>query len=379
MQVVRKLMVGVLALFVAASSWAQVQQARGKASVTYAGKAATAEDKARALAAAQLKAVELHYAEAGESETENFDAIRDRILADPGRYILETTTLAEEDKPDLRQYSVAVRVSLNVANLRNAVKAGSAVVKGGPAARSPLAFVFVSRQVDSTRSFDDRVYKRVDEKIDAKGNVNSAEKGSEGESIRKGQVSTHAAASKSESASLQRSASMETGGSVTRKASESTYRLLPSANLAQVFTATFARAGFKVSEASMVEPYTNGRFKVAMVENDYASGMDLKPATLAAMVQGMRAAQIPYVSIGTLDLGLAAKDSNTGLTRVAVTVNAKMLDVSQTIPDTIASVGPVQFAGLGPTEDEARGSALKLAAEGAARELTSQLTNLGTR
>ena len=66
MQVVRKLMVGVLALFVAASSWAQVQQARGKASVTYAGKAATAEDKARALAAAQLKAVELHYAEAGE-------------------------------------------------------------------------------------------------------------------------------------------------------------------------------------------------------------------------------------------------------------------------------------------------------------------------
>ena len=107
--------------------------------------------------------------------------------------------------------------------------------------------------------------------------------------------------------------------------------------------------------------------------------MDLKPATLAAMVQGMRAAQIPYVSIGTLDLGLAAKDSNTGLTRVAVTVNAKMLDVSQTIPDTIASVGPVQFAGLGPTEDEARGSALKLAAEGAARELTSQLTNLGTR
>lgn len=379
MQVVRKLMVGVLALFVAASSWAQVQQARGKASVTYAGKAATAEDKARALAAAQLKAVELHYAEAGESEAENFDAIRDRILADPGRYILETTTLAEEDKPDLRQYSVAVRVSLNVANLRNAVKAGSAVVKGGPAARSPLAFVFVSRQVDSTRSFDDRVYKRVDEKIDAKGNVNSAEKGSEGESIRKGQVSTHAAASKSESASLQRSASMETGGSVTRKASESTYRLLPSANLAQVFTATFARAGFKVSEASMVEPYTNGRFKVAMVENDYASGMDLKPATLAAMVQGMRAAQIPYVSIGTLDLGLAAKDSNTGLTRVAVTVNAKMLDVSQTIPDTIASVGPVQFAGLGPTEDEARGSALKLAAEGAARELTSQLTNLGTR
>lgn len=379
MQVVRRILVGALALLVAAGSWAQVQQARGKASITYAGKAATPEDKARALAAAQMKAVEFHYAEAGESEAQNFDAIRARFLADPERYILESTTLAEEDKPDLRQYSIAVRVSLNVANLRNAVKADSAVVKGGPAARSPLAFVFVSRQVDSSRSFDDRVYKRVDQKTDAKANVNSAEKGSEGESIRKGQVSTEATSSKSESVSVQRSASIETGGSVTRKASESSYRLLPSANLAQVFTSTFARAGFKVSEGAMVEPYTNGRFKVAMVENDYASGMDLKPATLAAMVQGMRAAQIPYVSVGTLDLGLADKDPNTGLVRVAVTVNAKMLDVSQTIPDTIAAVGPVQFAGLGPTEDEARGSALKKAAEGAARELTSQLTNIGTR
>jgi hypothetical protein len=83
---------------------------------------------------------------------------------------------------------------------------------------------------------------------------------------------------------LQRSASIETGGSTTRRASESTFRLLPSANLTQVFTSNFTRAGFKVSEAAMVEPYTDGKFKVATVENDYKSGMDLKPATLASLV-----------------------------------------------------------------------------------------------
>ena len=65
--------------------------------------------------------------------------------------------------------------------------------------------------------------------------------------------------------------------------------------------------------------------------------------------------------------------------RVAVTVNARVLDVTQTIPDTIASVGPVQYAGVGPTEGEARTNALKLAANNAARELTSQLTNLGLK
>ena len=40
--------------------------------------------------------------------------------------------------------------------------------------------------------------------------------------------------------------------------------------------------------------------------------------------------------------------------RVSVTVNAKILDIAQTIPDTIAAVGPVLYAGMGPSEDEAR-------------------------
>jgi hypothetical protein len=39
----------------------------------------------------------------------------------------------------------------------------------------------------------------------------------------------------------------------------------------------------------------------------------------------------------------------------------------------------VQYAGTGPTEDEARTNALKLAANNAARELTSQVTNIGVR
>lgn len=379
MQIIKKFLVCSLAAFLASSALAQVQQAKGKATVTYQGREASADDKARATLAAQLKAVEFYYAEAGQSEAENFDAIREKIVANPDRYILDTTPLAEEEVKDKKQYSVTVRVALNVANLRNAVKSNSAVVKGGTAARSPLAFMFVSRQVDSTRSFDDRIYKREDQKANIKADVQVSEKGSEGESLGRGKISTNASTSSKVSGSMQHTASIETGGSTTRRASESTYRLLPSANLAQVFSSNFTRAGFKVSEAAMVEPYTDGQFKVAAVEEDYKSGMDLKPATLASLVRGMRVAQIPYVALGTLDVGMADTDPNTGLMRVAVSVNAKLLDISQTIPDTIASVGPVQFAGVGPTEDEARGNALKLAANNAARELTSQITNLGVR
>jgi hypothetical protein len=341
--------------------------------------AAMAQVKQQALEAAQLKAVEFYYAEAGESEAENFDAVREKILANPDRYILESTVLAEEDNPAAQKYTVSVRVSLNVANLRNAVKANSAVAKMGRTERSALSFVFVSRQVDSIKAFDDRVYKRTEVSGQANTAVTTKEKTTEGEAVSKSQVSTNASVSREAAAQGKAVTTAETGGSVTKRSSETSWRLIPSANLGQVFSATFSRAGYKVTEGALVEPYTNGRFKVASVEDDYRSGNDLKPATLKGIVDGMRAVNIPYIALGTLDVGMADKDPSTGMARVSVTVNARVLDVTQPIPENLASVGPVQFAGVGPTEDEARGNALKLAANSAARELSSQLTNLGLR
>lgn len=374
MQVIRTFLWVLLACF-AVTATAQVQQARGKATVTYQGRSASPDDKARAAQAAQLKAVEFYYAEAGESESENFDAVRDKILANPDRFILESTVLAEEENADKKQFTVAVRVALNVANLRNLVKSNSAVAKAGRADKSPLAFIFVSRQVASVKSFDDRVFKRVDETAKGSLNESNVQSGTEGEAIRRGQIRTNSATSSQTDVGATRTRTIETGGSTVKRSSEATWRLIPSANLNQVFTATFTRAGFKVSEAALVEPYAGPQFKVATVESDYQSGNDLKPATQQMIVTGMRIAKIPYVALGTLDVGAADQDPSTGLVRVAVTVNAKILDLTQTIPDTMASVGPVQYAGVGPTEDEARGNALKLAAGNAARELTSQITS----
>lgn len=376
MQIARSLLALVLAC-VAVTSLAQVQQARGKASVAYQGRSASADDKARATQAAQLKAVEFFYAEAGESESENFDAVRDKILANPDRYILESTVLGEEDAPEKRQYTVAVRVALNVANLRNLVKANSAVAKAGAAEKSQLVFVFVSREVASVKSFDDRVYKRVDENVNVSARGSSASTGSEGESIRGNRIGTSESTSAKADLSASRTRSIETGGSTLKRASEATYRLYPSADLNVVFTGLFARAGFEVVEAGMAEPSTGGRFSVAKVEEDYRSGNDLKSATLQSIAAGMRTAGVPYVALGTLDIGAAGTDPATGLVRVGVTVNAKVYNVAKAIPSTQAAVGPVQYAGVGPDEASARGSALKLAANSAARELTSQLTAKG--
>ena len=390
MQVVRYLIAVVIAAFAMQVS-AQVHQARGQYSLSYkesvgmfGRKEAPDQIKQKAQQEAALKAVEAYYAEAGQSESANFDVIRAKILENPGRYILETTVISENDNVKDAQYAVVVRVALNVANLRNAVQASSAVAQAADSEKSALSFVFVSRQVDSTKSYDDRVFKRQDNSASysaARQDRNSvSEKSSEGESIKRSQVSTHGSASREVdrgiSVSEKSTVTSETGGSTVSRASESTWRVMPSANLNQVFIAQFSQAGYDVIEAAMVE---SDKFKVSEIEGDYKSGNDLQPKTLRSIAAGMKEAQIPYIALGTLDVGLPTKDAQTGLTRVSVTVNAKVWDVTRPIPRTRVAVGPVAYSGVGPTEGEARGNALKSAASSAAQELSSRMTTMGLR
>ena len=390
MQVMKYFIAIVLAAFAVQVS-AQVHQARGQFALSYKDsvgtfgrKEAPAEIKQKAQQEAAMRAVEAYYAEAGQSESANFDTVKGKILENQSRYILDTTVISESDNTKDYQYSVVVRVSLNVANLRNAVQAGSAVAKTADAEKSPLSFIFVSRQVDSTKSFDDRVFKRQDNSASLSATRQDreavSEKTTEGESVKRNQVSTNASAAteinRGVDITKKTTTASETGGSTVSRASESTWRLLPSANLNQVFVAQFSQAGYDVVEAAMVE---SDKFKVADAEGDYKSGNDLQAKTLRGIAAGMKEAQIPYVALGTLDVGLATKDPQTGLMRVAVTVTAKVWDVTRPIPRTRAAVGPVDFSGVGPTEAEARGSALRLAASNAAQELSSRMTNVGVR
>lgn len=384
MQVI-KFFVALLIAAVSMQAGAQVQQARGQYAIDYKAYLGTfdktevpAKAKQKAQQEAMFKAVERYYAEAGQSESANFDVIRSKILEDQGRYILDSTVIAEDDDKKSMKYTVVVRVSLNVANLRNAVQASSAIGHAADAERSMLSFVFVSRQVSSEKSFDDRVYKRSEASVSGSRQDKSSlkEKTSEGESVKKAQVNTFGSKSQQLDNSVDAKVvvTSETGGSTTRKASESTWRLLPSANLNQVFVAVFSQAGYDVVEAAMIE---SDKFKVADIEDDYKAGNDLQPKTLRTLAGGMREAAVPYVALGTLDVGLPEKDPQTGLMRVAVTVNAKVWDVTKAIPRTRVAVGPVIYAGVGPNADEARGNALKSAASSAAQELSSRMTAAG--
>ena len=366
-------------LLVCSSALADVQFAQGQASLPYTGKSVPPAVRAQAIQSAELKAIASYYATAGSSDAANYDSIKDKVAANLDQYVLDETIIEEQDRKDVHEYTVSLRAKLNVSELDNAIKAASGAAASNTA-RSPITLLVVARQASSKTDYDPHTYQRVD--VDAKSTAAAslAEKATEGESISKGQVSTNGSKSAAGAAEATASVSVERGGSTERKASVTLFRIFDGgSDFDQVLNGAFHQAGFKVKAAADVEAYSGGKLHLADVQKDYTSEKDLKPLTLQNVEMGVRNAKIPYVALGTLDVGFADQNADpaTGLVRVPVIVNIKVLDLSDAIPDTAASVGPITYSGLGHTEEEAQVNGLKLAAQKAAKELISQLNSAG--
>ena len=80
-----------------------------------------------------------------------------------------------------------------------------------------------------------------------------------------------------------------------------------------------------------------------------------------------------------MDVGLPEKDEATGLTRVYVTVTAKVSDLAPKFPKTVASIAGKPYAGLGSNAQVAKQNALNEAATRSASELVDQLRMKGVK
>lgn len=376
MQINRIIPAVLLFSFFGFAAHAQVDSAKGMATVSYESKV-TPEIKAQAFHDAQVNAVERYFAESGASQSENFDVIRNKVSASINNYVLGATVLSEENRQDAHQYSVVVRADINASRLRNELKNSSTVANTANQQKSTLTFVFVARAQDSVKAFDPHTYQRVDQARTGDASLDDSKNGSEGEKIGHSQISTNASTSTHVAVQANTSNIVETGGSTTRRADQVTWALIPAGNINTIVTGIFGAAGFEVVEAEYVEPQSKGLLSLQALQSDYKTGNDLQPQTMRNTVQGLQAAQIPYLALATLDVGLPDTDPATGLARVYVTVTGKVVDVTGRFPRTLASVGPEQFAGTGPSSDVAQTNALKLAADKAARELVSQVNVVG--
>ena len=371
----KKLLVAFAGLILLSThSFAQVVASKGVGTVPY-GWSLSTEDKDKAYRAAQLAAVERYFAEAGEAEAENFEAIQAKVEENLDKFLLGTTIINEQNNESAKKYSVSVRVEINVAKLRNAVRGSSSTAKATAAGgtKSQLVYVFVGREASSVRSFDARVVKRAEVEDDRSIERSASVKGAESEKVSGNTVATAASKEGKANANYKRSVTVETGGSTTRKADDTSYRLLPLNNIKTSITGAFSQGGFQVADPEFVL----GDHEIKAVNQDFSAGNDLAPSTIRAVVSTLRQAQIPLLVLTTLDVGAPMQDEATGMQRVAVSVTGRVLDISGNLPREVASVPAVQYAGLGADNATAQGKALKDAAMAAAREVVSRLNAAG--
>lgn len=368
----KKIFLFLLLVATAVCATAEVQTSKGMASLSYKGKASV-ELKQQAVNDAKYNALERHIAESNPAKARMFDSKRSEIMSRIDDFILTSTVLSEDDSKDRKTYSVVIRAEVNQARLQNIMNENNGQSQNTLSASKTITFVFVSRMQGSLQQFDERVYKRADVNVKASEKNRSNSVSSESENISSSSASINEGVNSTNNSSLKASGVYESGGSTTQKADKIEWQVAQSNEVNTSMTGVFSDAGMDVVEAEYVEGESRGLLNLGLIRADFSKGNDIAPQNLRNMVAGVKNAGIYYVATGTLDVGIKERDPVSGNVRVYVTVNGKVLDISGRFPKTISSVGPVQFAGLGPNENVARTNALKLAAEQAAKQMVDEL------
>jgi len=314
-------------------------------------------DKQEALDAAKLNALQTLVSGFDTAKQMEYTKVQSVIERDLDRFVPTLMILDESIDKKSRTYTVVGRATINLGLIEMEMTKASAVQNVNEADRSYLTFVFLSRKAVTVKQYDAKVTTRRDE--------TSTEEITESQGIDGNTVAA--------TGETYTSQSTTTGGSTEIKADKITYDVSSSDDINTTVLKVFGNAGYEVVEAEMVADETMGQMDLEAFIADFSQGEDISAATRKSAANGCRDLDIRYLAIGKLDIGQNLQDPATGMIRVYVNVNAKVYDVSSRFPKTVASVGPVQYSGIGPTQDVAQRNALQSAGEQAASELVSQM------
>ncbi|MCD4744111.1 MAG: hypothetical protein K8R67_16740 [Desulfobacteraceae bacterium] len=354
----KKLIVLIILLFLTASANAQIATEKGVGQIGYKGWGTpSAKVKQEAIQKAKLNALIRFTANFGQAKTLNFEKIRGTVEGEIDKYIPDYNIIDDNVDKKSKIYKVIIQASINSSLIDVELQKVSAVQNTIEDEKSYLSFVFVAREAKTVKKFDKRKVVRTVEE--------SSEDQTEISNVEEGELKL--------SAENKTDKIKTTGGSTTQKSDQIQYDVSNASEINTAMSNVFATAGFEVVDAEFLADETEGLVDVEKFIEDFKYGDDITGKTRREAVKGCRAVDVLFFSIGTLDVGMKDIDPVSGLTRVFVSVTGKVLSLKKRFPKTVASVGPVQFSGLGPDQTVAKRNALKLAAEKAANELVSQL------
>jgi hypothetical protein len=289
----------------------------------------------------------------------SYSRISGEFTSDLSRFVQGVVVLDESHDKDRRVYEVMVRASINAAAVDATFNMHSAVQQSGGEG-SLFTFMFLAREVEAVKSYEAKktsiTQVKEESSVSAEGNARGG---------------SAAAASSSETFSKQ-----VTGGSSVQKADKRSYRVTSPQDISASMGEILSMAGFEVIEYGDVVSECGG-VEPTDIMAEFSQSDDMQRETRRSAIGAARDCEISYFSTGTIDVGMKDTDPVSGNQRVYVSVRGQVWDVTRRLPKKVASVGPVQFAGLGPDSVVAQRNALILAAQEAAQVLVDQMNAKG--
>lgn len=278
-----------------------------------------------------------------------------KILANIDDYFLNAQV---DHRCKGKSFKLKVKGTVDVNKISLLGKASSMQMSGP---RSRITAVFLARKVKNVKSYDTK-------RTVIEENTTFNE-GSETASMAGSSASTEGYSSTKNV--------KQTGGSSVNKADKITWDVFRPSGLDAAVNQTFSSFGFRTIDASQVAMSFSG-FDLEAFKQDFTFGDDLSPRTKNNAFDAIKD-KIPILVIATVDVGRKDTDPVSGLTRVFATVMAQVYQYDGFFFETVASVQPTQFSGLGPNQTVAETNALIKAAESASNEIVQQLNAAGIR
>ncbi len=273
----------------------------------------------------------------------------------------------EKDNQEKRIYSVKMRGSVN-SKIFDTLLYGPGKVKGKGKTR--MVALFVARKAMGTDSkiYDDKVTK-----------ITKAETGVAGEKSVSSDGTTTAVNKQTTAV-----AKVQKGGSKVKKtrASKREWSIMPSSDLNKNILGVFSKSGYRGMSYKIFAKYC-GSTPTNEVEEEFSVSDTLSEDTEFAIFTAVDEAErkrckIKLFATGTMNVNTALPDKVNGGYSALVSVRADVKMFSEDdLPETVASIGPIQIRANGAEDNEAERNALDKAGKTAAQEIINTLRSAG--
>jgi len=338
--------VGIMVLLSASAGYAQYKRIKAIGVVETNRKRPKIDEKKQALEDAKRKALDKYIDSLDSQRIRILNNLKDELYSNINVYVPEISTLNDGNWRD-GYWKVNVEASINEAQIEELVnKYTRSNIQQKE--ESYISFVFVAREVGSVREYTG---KKTERTVETEGY-----KVSEGETEEGGEVG--------EAKNIYEKV---TGGSVEKKSERLKYRGYSPEEIEAKVIEVFNKADFEVVPIFDID-IDSDRFAEDFAEKDKITNATKKEAVSLAKDAG-----IHFLAVSTLDVGRDQIDQATGLHKIYVRVTGYIWDLRGKFTKKIASIGPVQYSGLGENPKVAKVNALINASTKAAKDLVDQL------